>query len=141
VKFLLDTSLVSEMVKPAPHPGVLRWLAECDEDSLFLSALTVGELEKGIAKLEDSRRRSRLANWVRKDLVARFGGRLLSVDLAVAVRWGALVGESERRGQPLPVIDSLIAATCLVYGLTVATRNQGDFRRCEVQCFNPWGDA
>jgi predicted nucleic acid-binding protein len=141
VKFLLDTSLVSEMVKPAPHSGVLRWLAQCDEDSLFLSVLTIGELEKGIAKLDDSRRRSRLANWVHKDLVSRFGSRLLSVDLAVAVRWGTVVGNSERGGQPLPVIDSLIAATCLVHGLTVATRNQADFVRCGVQCFDPWVEA
>jgi toxin FitB len=139
VKFLLDTSLVSEMVKPVPDPGVLRWLAQCEEDNLFLSVLTIGELEKGIAKLEDSRRRSRLANWVHKDLVSRFGSRLLSIDLAVAVRWGALVGDSERRGKSLPVIDSLLAATCLVYGLIVATRNQVDFKRCEVQCFDPWG--
>ena len=112
MKFLLDSSLVSEMVKPAPHAGVLRWLAQCDEERLFLSVLTIGELEKGIAKLDDSRRRSRLANWVHKDLVSRFGSRLLSVDLAVAVRSGTVVGDSERRGQPLPVMDSLIAATC-----------------------------
>jgi predicted nucleic acid-binding protein len=141
VKFLLDTSLVSEFVKPTPHAGVLQWLAQCDEDSLFLSVLTIGELEKGIAKLADSRRRSRLASWVHRDLVSRFGGRLLLVDLAVAARWGALVGDSERRGQPLPVIDSLIAATCLVYGLIVATRNQADFERCGVQCFDPWEQA
>jgi len=138
VKFLLDTSLVSELVKPAPHAGVLQWLAQCDEDSLFLSVLTIGELEKGIAKLADSRRRSRLANWVHKDLVSRFEGRLLLVDLAVAVRWGSLVGDSERRGQPLYVVDGLIAATCLVYGLIAATRNQADFERCGVQCFDPW---
>jgi predicted nucleic acid-binding protein len=141
VKFLLDTSLVSEMVKPAPQAEVLRWLAQCDEDSLFLSVLTIGELEKGIAKLDDSRRRSRLANWVHKDLVSRFGSRLLSVDLAVAVRWGSVVGDSERRGQPLPVIDSLIAATCLVHGLIVATRNHADFKRCGVECFDPWREA
>jgi toxin FitB len=138
VKFLLDTSVVSEIVKPVPQPGVLEWLAQCDEDSLFLSVLTVGEIEKGIAKLADSRRRARLTNWVRKDLVGRFGTRLLLVDLAVAVRWGSATGESERRGQPLPVIDSLIAATCLVHGLIVATRNRVDFERCGVECFDPW---
>lgn len=141
MKFLLDTALVSELVKPTPNASVLQWLAQCDEDSLFLSVLTVGELEKGIAKLADSRRRSRLASWVRKDLVSRFGGRLLSVDLAVVLRWGSLVGDSERRGQPLPVIDSLIGATCLVHGLIVATRNRMDFERCGVQCFDPWEQA
>ncbi len=138
MNFLLDTSVVSELVKPLPNPGVLEWLGQCDEDTLFLSVLTVGELEKGIAKLADSRRRSRLVGWVRKDLVSRFGERLLSVDLGVAARWGSLAGESERRGRPLPVMDSLIAATCLVHGLIAATRNRVDFERCGIECFDPW---
>jgi predicted nucleic acid-binding protein len=141
MRFLLDTSVVSELVKPAPHTGVLGWLGQCDEDSLFLSVLTIGELEKGIAKLTDPRRRARLANWVRKDLASRFGTRLLPVSVEVAARWGSVTGQSERRGQPLPVIDSLIAATCLVHDLVVATRNRVDFERCGVECFNPWVPA
>ena len=138
MKFLLDTSVVSELVKPAPHAGVVSWLDQCDEDGLFLSVLTIGELEKGIAKLADPRRRARLTTWVRKDLAVRFGPRLLPVSLEVAARWGALTGQSERTGQPLPVIDSLLAATSLVHGLAVASRNRADFDRCGVECFDPW---
>jgi len=135
---LLDTSAVSEIVKPTPDSAFIEWLTQSDEETLFLSVLTIGELEKGIAKLTDGKRRTRLQSWVRRDLVARFAGRLLAVELQVAERWGALVGESERKGVPLPVIDSLIAATCLVHGLTAVTRNRTDFERCGVECFSPW---
>jgi hypothetical protein len=134
MNYLLDTSAVSEVVKPQPDSAVIEWLAEADEEALYLSVLTIGELEKGIAKLADGRRRTRLHAWVRRDLVARFAGRLLPVDLRVADRWGALAGE----GLPLPVMDSLIAATCLVHDLTAVTRNRTHFERCGVECFNPW---
>jgi predicted nucleic acid-binding protein len=138
MSYLLDTSAVSEVVKPTPDAAVIEWLTQADEEALFLSVLTIGELEKGVAKLADGKRRTRLRAWVRRDLVVRFAGRLLPIDLQVADRWGALVGESERKGVPLPVIDSLIAATCLVHGLTAVTRNRTDFERCGVECFSPW---
>jgi predicted nucleic acid-binding protein len=138
VSYLLDTSAVSELVKPAPDEGLTEWLSQADEASLFLSVLTIGELEKGIAKLPDGKRRARLHQWVRRDLAERFAQRVLPVDLQVAARWGALVGESERRAVPLPVMDSLICATCLVYGLTAITRNRIDFERCGVECLSPW---
>jgi len=138
MSYLLDTSAVSEVVKPTPDSAVIEWLTQGDEEALFLSVLTIGELEKGVAKLADGKRRARLRAWVRRDLVVRFAGRLLPIDLQVADRWGALVGESERKDVPLPVIDSLIAATCLVHGLTAVTRNRPDFERCGVECFSPW---
>ena len=108
---------------------------------LYLSVLTVGELEKGIARLAASTRRTRLQSWLRRDLLRRFGHRLLPVDARTAARWGVLTGESENHGQPLPVIDSLIAATALVHGLAVVTRNIGDFARCGATCINPWQGA
>jgi predicted nucleic acid-binding protein len=138
VSFLLDTPVVSELVAKRPSAEVLKWIQAQAEDSLYLSVLTVGELEKGVAKLPASSRRSRLQSWVRGDLVDRFGSRLLAVDVAVAERWGVLTGESGVRGRPLPVVDSLIAATALAHGLTVVTRNTGDFERCGAPCFDPW---
>jgi predicted nucleic acid-binding protein len=138
VSFLLDTSIVSELVRKSPHLPVLKWIGEQDEISLYLSVVTIGEIEKGIARLPASARRSRLQSWVRRDLIGRFGERLLAVDIRAATRWGMLTGESERRGVPLPVIDSLIAATALVHGLAVVTRNVADFERCGVVCVNPW---
>jgi len=113
-------------------------MRERDEDELFLSVITIGELEKGIARLADSPKRATLEQWVRRELADRFRTRLLVIDSGVAARWGAMVGASEARGQPLPVIDSLIAATGLRHELTVVTRNTDDFERCGARCFNPW---
>jgi len=138
VSFLLDTVVVSELVRKSPSTAVLKWIDGQDEASLYLSVLTIGELEKGIARLPASVRRNRLLSWVRRDLVERFGGRLLPIDMRTAARWGSVTSESEKRGRPLPVIDCLIAATALVHGLSVATRNVGDFERCGATCVNPW---
>ncbi|MGH8720223.1 MAG: type II toxin-antitoxin system VapC family toxin [Burkholderiales bacterium] len=138
MSWLLDTCVVSELVKPSPNFGLLAWLAQCEETSLFLSVITLGELEKGIVKLGDSARRAKLRAWMRRDLVQRFEDRVLPIDATIAARWGALTGESESRGKPLPVIDSLIAATCLVHDLAVVTRNTRDFERCGARCFSPW---
>lgn len=138
MSFLLDTSVISELVKPAPDEHVIEWLNRTDEASLYLSVLTIGEIEKGIAKLPASSRREKLETWVRRDLAGRFRERLLAIDGTVAATWGRLAGEAEVRSEPLPVIDGLIAATSLAHDLTVATRNIGDFERCGARCFNPW---
>jgi len=138
VSWLLDTCVVSELVRPRPKASVVNWVLERDEDALFLSIITIGELEKGIARLPDSPKRATLEQWVRRELADRFRGRLLMVDSGVAARWGALAGASEARGQPLSVIDSLIAATGLQHDLTVATRNTDDLERCGARCVNPW---
>jgi predicted nucleic acid-binding protein len=139
VSFLLDTSVISELVSRKPHARVLDWIDKQAETSLFLSVLTLGELEKGIARMPASARRTKLINWVRRDLAERFSGRLLPIDAQVAERWGMLVGESERRGVPLPVIDSLLAATALAHSLQIVTRNVRDFERCGVTCVDLWG--
>ena len=140
MSFLLDTAVVSELVRKSPSAAVLKWIDGQDEATLHLSVLTIGELEKGVARLPASVRRSRLQSWVRRDLAERFGGRLLPIDTRTAARWGAIAGESEKRGRPLPVIDCLIAATALVNGLAVVTRNVGDFERCGANCVNPWDE-
>ena len=138
MSFLLDTSVISELVKPSPDDSVVKWMTQADETSLYLSVLTIGELEKGIAKLPASSRRSKIENWVRSDLADRFRERLLAIDGAVAATWGKLAGEAEARGEPLPVVDGLIAATGIVHDLIIATRNTTDFERCGASCFNPW---
>jgi predicted nucleic acid-binding protein len=140
VSYLLDTSVLSELVKKNPHRQVVNWVDEQEESTLFLSVLTVGELEKGIAKLPASARRTNLISWVRRELAGRFGGRLLPIDVRVAERWGAMAGESEKRGKPLPVVDSLLAATALVHDLQIVTRNVADFEPCGVVCVNLWDD-
>jgi len=138
VTFLLDTCVLSELVKPRPNEKVVRWVDSVDERKLFLSVLTVGELEKGITKLQESQRKAELQGWLKYDLAERFAGRILPVDSAVAIAWGRVQGQAERAGAKLPVIDSLLAATAEIHSLILATRNTADFDRCGATVFNPW---
>lgn len=138
MNYLLDTPVVSELVRREPTELVLEWLAAQAEDSLFLSVVTLGELQKGVRKLADSERKTRLAAWLAHDLTVRFRQRLLPVDAAVALAWGTLQGEGLQRGTPLPVVDCLLAATAQVHNLTIVTRNVADLRRCGAAVVNPW---
>jgi toxin FitB len=140
VRYLLDTCVLSEFTKPQPSPRVVAWLAGREEASLLLSVLTFGELQKGIEKLPTSRRRTSLQAWLDHDLRQRFAGRVLDVTEEVALLWGRMQGEAERRGQTLPVIDSLLAATALTHGLVVVTRNEADLGRTGVRVVDPWAE-
>lgn len=139
MKYLLDTNVISELVKKEPNPGVLNWIDERDEAALFLSVITFGELQKGICKLSDKSRTERLQAWVDRDLTNRFEGRILPLDLDIFLTWGKIQGESKKSGTPLPVMDSLIAATAIAHNLTVVTRNVKDIERCQASVYNPWG--
>jgi predicted nucleic acid-binding protein len=139
VSWLLDTCLVSEFTRKRADEGVARWLALEDEAGMYLSAVTIGELEKGLTRLNDSSRRKRLRAFIEVEIIERFRGRILVPDEQVWRRWGSLCGVSERSGKgPLPVVDTLIAATAQIHGLTIVTRNERDFARCEVPVLNPW---
>ena len=138
MNFLLDTCILSEVVKPKPDKKVVAWLKKQDEETLYISALTFGEIHKGIARLPPSRRKETLHQWVEQDLRDRFRNRILDVTLAVAKVWGEIQGKSELEGQPLPAIDGLIAATALAHDLTVVTRNTADMEQSGVALLNPW---
>jgi predicted nucleic acid-binding protein len=135
--FLLDTNVVSELVRPRPHPGVVRWIATTNESLLHLSVLTLGEIRKGIASRPDVGRRAKLESWLH-DLVLRFSSRILPIDLAIADRWGRLSGHSKTEGVTLPVIDGLLAATALHNNLVLVTRNLTDIGITGVETFDPW---
>ena len=136
--FLLDTNCISELVSSKPEPCVLEWMEVADEGLLYLSVLTLGEIRKGVAGLPQSRRRTRLETWLDVELQARFSGRILPVDAAVADRWGLLAAEAKRKGKPLSAIDGLLAATALQYNLTIVSRNVSDFANTHVPVSNPW---
>ena len=138
MSFLLDTNVVSEWVKPRPEPRVVAWLADADEDGVFISVVTVGELRHGIDRLPSSRRRERLDEWLREELLQRFEGRVLSIDAAVANAWGTIVAQRERKGRPITTMDAFMAATADVHGLTLVTRNASDFRSSVKAVFDPW---
>jgi predicted nucleic acid-binding protein len=138
VKYLLDTCLISELVKKEPNPAVVSWLDEQDEQCLFLSVLNLGELQKVISRLANGSKKDQLQAWVTHDLVERFTGRIIDIDLNTVLYWGKLQGNAEREGEKLPVMDSLIAATASTHRLTVVTRNVRDMERCGAKVCNPW---
>jgi toxin FitB len=136
--FLLDTNIISELVKPRPEPNVTAWIEGTDESLLYLSVLTLGEIRRGIAALPQSRRRAALEAWLDKDLRARFESRILVIDHEVADRWGLLSAAARNSGIALPVIDGLLAATALEHNLTLVTRDTGQIPTMGVAVFNPW---
>jgi predicted nucleic acid-binding protein len=138
MSFLLDTCVISELVAKQPNPAVLQWVDSIDENMLFLSAITIGEIKRGIEKLPDSSRRSALEDWLEDDLLIRFRDKILSIDAAVMLVWGQLAAALEKQGKPMPAVDSLIAATCLQGKLDLVTRNESDFAHSGVTVIDPW---
>jgi len=138
VSFLLDTNVVSEWVKPKPDPHVVAWLAEVDEDRVFLSVVTLAEVRRGVELLPAGRRRERLAAWLADELPARFEGRILGIDERVAAAWGIAMARSQRRGAVLGSMDGFLAATAAAHRLTLATRNVRDFEVAGIPLFDPW---
>ena len=138
MSWLLDTCALSEYAKKAPASQVIAWLDEQDEASLYLSVITIGEIEKGILKLRkaDPRRSQKLTAWLGK-VEQRFAGRILPLDAAALHVWAQISAHTELAGQPLPVMDSLLIATAQCHGLTMVTRNVQDFAPYP-QVFNPW---
>ena len=136
--FLLDTNVISELVKAKPDVKVTAWIELADESLLYLSVLTLGEIRKGIASLTDASRRIALETWLDSDLQLRFADRILPIDRAVANRWGQIAAKASTTKSTLPVIDGLLAATALHHNLTFVTRNTRDVLATGVPTFNPW---
>lgn len=135
MSYLVDTNVLSELRRPKPDTKVVAWFEHRPPSTLYLSVLTVGEIRKGIEAMPASARRQTLLDWLEVDLPAFFAGRILSVDEAVAHRWGRLQASA---GRPIPAIDSLIAATALHHGLTLVTRNTRDFAFPGLELIDPW---
>jgi predicted nucleic acid-binding protein len=140
LSFLLDTNVISEWVKPKPHAGVIRWLAEADEDRVFISVISIAEVRRGLERMANGQRRDRIAAWLWEDLPARFEGRILPVDLAVAQEWGVTVERARSRGIGLGIMDAFLAATAEARELTLVTRNTKDFRGLGMEIFDPWAE-
>lgn len=138
MNYLLDTCVISELVARQPEPKVVNWIDAIEDERIYLSVITIGEIKRGIEKLPESSRRQALADWLGSDLLLRFRGRILAVDTAVMLRWGELVAKMEGAGRPLPAMDSLIAALALSHNLHLVTRNEKDFQGTGVIMVNPW---
>lgn len=138
MKVILDTCVISEVISQRPAPQVLAFLDSLEPDLTYLSVITIGEIVKGIEKLPDSQRKTRLREWLRTDLLVRFDEQILPLDTMVLLQWGALTARLEALGKTMPAMDSLIAATAFSNQMTLVTRNVSDFEATGVEIINPW---
>jgi len=136
--YLLDTCVISELIKVNSCSNVVNWIDSKDEERLFLSVITIGEIEKGITKLEDSKRKTRIEKWLMEKLLMRFKDRIIPLDINILLKWGQMTADLEKKGKKMSSIDSLIAATALEKDLTLVTRNVRDFENSGVEIINPW---
>ena len=140
MKYLLDTCIISELIKKSPSSKLIRWFSNIEENQLFISVLTIGEIHKGIEKLPSSKKKNKLHKWVNHDLKERFNNRILDFDLKTATIWGKMQAYSEMQGKSMPAIDGQIAATGMRYDLIVVTRNIKDMEISGVMLLNPWNE-
>jgi predicted nucleic acid-binding protein len=137
VNLVLDTNVLWEVQRPTPNLKVLVWLDTVDEDRVFISVASIAEPRRGIALMDNGRRRTALVDWLANDLPARFAERILPIDHAVAEHWGDLMAQSRRSGVALSVMDGFFAATALAKDITLVTRNVTDFASFGVRLLNP----
>jgi toxin FitB len=138
--YLLDTCTISEMVSVQPDTKVLSWFQAQNEKTLFLSIITIGEIEKGIYQLPPSKKRTALETWFFDDLVPGFQGRILKIDQKLMTTWAKMMADFKVKGIVRPSFDSLIEATALHHQLILVTRNVKNFQNSQVTILNPWED-
>jgi toxin FitB len=138
MNYLLDTCILSEFTRRKPEQKVVRWVDTIDEEKLFLSVITIGEIQHGIVRLPDSHRKTDLFGWLNNELIRRFENRILSLDAATMFLWGTLTAQMESSVKPMALMDSFLAATALQNNLIIATQNVSDFIPCGIQVINPW---
>jgi predicted nucleic acid-binding protein len=135
---VLDTNVVSELMRPRPNPAVTNWVARQPPQTLFTTCITMAEVFYGIALLPDGRRKADLAADAQRMFQEDIGPRLLAFDADAAVHYGEILAERRRGGTPMGILDAQIAAIALAAGASVATRNVDDFTGCGVAIINPW---
>ena len=140
MNYLLDTCVISELVKPSPDGNVVDWLRSTPTERLYVSVITIGEIRKGLTKLPDSKRKDLLTNWL-NTLLEDYQNRIYSLNLTVAENWGIMQGNAEMKGKPMSFLDSLIAAIAYTHNLILVTRNVRDFEASNLPIQNPWGQT
>jgi toxin FitB len=138
--YLLDTCTISEMVAVQPNPNVLSWFQIQNEKKLYLSIITIAEIEKGIYQLPPSKKRTSLETWLFDDLTRSFQSRILEINQNLMTTWAKMIAELKTKGIVRPSFDSLIEATALHHQLILVTRNVKNFQNSQVTILNPWED-
>jgi predicted nucleic acid-binding protein len=138
---LLDTNVLSELVRPEPDRGVMVWLDSLDAATVATTAITAAELLYGIARLPAGRRKERLGEAIRGLLEEDLDGRVEPFDAMSARHYAELLGDRERAGRPISAADAQIAAICRKLGATLATRNTSDFEDAGIDLLDPWQES
>jgi len=138
VKYLLDTNIISEFISKTPNQKVIDYILALNEDDLYLSVITIGEIKAGIEKLANSQKKDKLLYWLANDLLVRFENKIIDIDIEVMLQWGRLNAYLKQLGRPLPIMDSLIGATTQVKDMTLLTRNEKDFLNLDINIVNPF---
>ncbi len=138
MRYLLDTCVISELAAKKPDSRVVAWIDSIDPEVACLSVITIGEIQRGIERVGSVERRIVLQKWLDIDLLNRFEGRILVLDIKTMIVWGHLTASMQIAGTPLPAVDSMLAATALRYDCVLVTRNERDFIPSGVTVLNPW---
>ncbi len=136
--WLLDTNILSELRRPKPEQRVVAFVAGCPLDQLYISAVTLAEIRFGIELVGEPSRRAALNNWLTNNIRPMFGERVLQITEDIMLRWRLLVEEGRKTGHTFSQPDLIIAATAIHHGLTLVTRDQGDYEKAGVPVLNPW---
>ncbi len=138
MKYLIDTCVISEFTKKTPDTKVIDFLNSVEQDDMYISVLSIGEIKKGIAKLHDINKQKDLSVWLNDVLLENYKDNLVDINFQVIDKWGEMVGSYEKNGIVLPVIDSLLVASAIYYDMIFVTRNIKDIKVLECNYFNPW---
>jgi predicted nucleic acid-binding protein len=138
VKYLLDTPLLAELVRARSDEWLCRWIDAFNEDEIYLSALTVGEITRSIESEQGVERKSQLRAWLSDELLVRFHGKIIPLDLEILNEWGRVTAETEAAGKPLSALDGMIAATVRARGLVLITYNREVFSAAGIEVSDPW---
>ena len=138
MNYLLDTNIISELISNTPNKNVVNFILKLEEESLYLSVITIGEIKVGIEKLDNSKKKAKLLNWLENDLLIRFEHRIVDIDTEVMLKWGFITAKLKKEGKSLPIMDSLIGSTAQAKNLVLLTRNEKDFKNFDIKVINPF---
>ncbi len=138
MRYLLDTNIISELVAKQPNQNVLDFISAIEEKDTYLSVITIGEIKSGIENIKSIEKKIKLIKWFEEDLLLRFQNRIVNIDKDIMIVWGKINQSLKSKGKTLPIMDSLIASSCIYNNFTLITRNEKDFQNLDINIINPF---
>lgn len=138
MKYLLDTNIISELIAKQPNKKVLDFISSINEEDIYISVITIGEIKSGIENVSSINKKNKLTLWFEQDLLSRFQNRIIDIDTNTMITWGKINQHLKSIGKPLPIMDSLIASSCIYSDFTLLTRNEKDFQNLDIKMINPF---